>query len=249
MIELKDIHFSYNSTPVIKGISHHFEKGSFSAILGPNGSGKTTLVRMMNKIIKPLKGTISIKGSDIKEMSIRNIAKKIAYVPQFHNSLFPATVFETVLLGRNPYIRWKPNRKDEEITSEILVKLHLDEIALKDINQLSGGQRQKVFIARALAQQPEIILLDEPTANLDLRHQHEVFEVLSELSNGGITIIMAIHELNQPLKYCHQFLILDDGRVAAKGDSSIFTSELLEEIYHVKVRVLMENGQIYILPL
>lgn len=248
MIELSNIHFSYNHSPVIRGISHRFEKGSFSAILGPNGSGKTTLIRLINNILRPQEGEIKIAGENIKELSIRDIARKIAYVPQFHNTVFPATVFDTILLGRNPYVRWKPAPGDKLITSGIIEKLHLSDDALKNINNLSGGQRQKVFIARALAQQPSIILLDEPTANLDIRHQFEVLELLGGLRRSGITIIMAIHDLNQALKYCPDFLILDDGRIVARGGNEVFDEDLIEKVYKVKVKIYKESGQIFILP-
>ncbi len=203
----------------------------------------------MNHILKPKNGKIVIDGIDISILTIRDIAHKIAYVPQFQNSVFPSTVFDTVLLGRNPYIRWTPAARDKTITSDILEKLHLEDIALKDINQLSGGQRQRVFIARALAQQPSLILLDEPTANLDIRYQHEVLELLSNLSRSGITIIMAIHDLNQALKYCPEFLILDNGEIVARGGKEVFDEKLLETVYKVKVKIFRESDQIYILPL
>jgi len=248
MIQLHNIFFSYNNSPVIKGISHRFEKGSFTAILGPNGSGKTTLIRLINHILKPQAGEILLGGTDISKLTARKIARFIGYVPQFQNNVFPATVFDTVLLGRNPYIRWSPGENDKSITSDILVKLHLDDIALKNINHLSGGQKQRVFIARALAQQPSIILLDEPTANLDIRYQHEIFELLDNLSRSGITIIMAIHDLNQALNYCHDFLLMNDGVIAAKGDKKIFDEKQLEEIYKVKIRIFKEKGHTYILP-
>ncbi|MBN1107483.1 MAG: ABC transporter ATP-binding protein [Bacteroidales bacterium] len=248
MIEINDIYFSYNHSPVIKGITHRFEKGSFSAILGPNGSGKTTLIRLLNHILKPLSGDILLNGISLNKMTIREIAREIAYVPQFQYNVFPSTVFDTVLLGRNPYIRWSPGSGDRKITSDILEKLHLSEVALKDINQLSGGQRQRVFIARALAQQPSIIILDEPTANLDIRYQNEVLELLGKLRQAGITIIMAIHDLNQALRYCPEFLIIDDGRIVAEGGLEVFDEQLIESVYKIKVKIFRESGQIYILP-
>lgn len=248
MIELKDIRFSYNSTAVIKGISHHFQRGSFTAILGPNGSGKTTLLKLLNNILKPQEGKILLSGKDIRDLTPRQLAKSIGYVPQFQNNMFPATVFDTVLLGRNPYIRWSPGDDDKKITSEILARLHLDDIALKDINQLSGGQRQRVFIARALAQQPQVILLDEPTANLDIRYQHEVFELLGKLSRSGITVIMAIHDLNQALNHCSEFVLMNEGLIAERGDKRIFSEEQLENIYGVRIKIFREEDHTYILP-
>jgi len=164
-------------------------------------------------------------------------------------NVFPATVFDTVLLGRKPYIRWSPGKRDKEFASSVLVKLGLDDIALKDINRLSSGQRQRVFIARALAQEPDIILLDEPTANLDLQHQHEVMALLKHLSSTGITIIIAIHDLNLALKYCSEFMLLDEGRQVAQGSHDIISKELIEDIYKVKVRIIKEEEQTFIIPL
>ncbi len=248
MIELTDIRFSYNNTAVIKGISHHFSRGSFTAVLGPNGSGKTTLLKLLNNILKPREGKILLSGKDISSLSPRQMARHVGYVPQFQNNIFPATVFDTVLLGRNPYIRWSPGEDDKKIASEILERLHLGDIALKNINQLSGGQRQRVFIARALAQQPRVILLDEPTANLDIRYQHEVFELLGKLSRSGITVIMAIHDLNQALNHCSEFVLMNDGMIAARGGKDIFNEEQLETIYKVKIRIFREEDHTYILP-
>ena len=249
MIELNDIKFSYNSAAVIRGISHHFAKGSFTAILGPNGSGKTTLLKLLNNILKPEEGNVLLSGKNIRNLTPRQLAKHVGYVPQFQSNMFPATVFDTVLLGRNPYVRWSPGEDDKKITSEILVRLHLDDIALKDVNHLSGGQRQRVFIARALAQQPEVILLDEPTANLDIRYQHEVFELLGKLSRTGITIIMAIHDLNQALNHCGDFVLMDDGVIAARGGKMIFNEKQLEKIYKVRIKIFREEDHTYILPI
>ena len=248
MIELTDIRFSYNNTAVIKGISHHFSRGSFTAVLGPNGSGKTTLLTLLNNILKHREGNILLSGKDISSLYPRQMARHVGYVPQFQNNIFPATVFDTVLLGRNPYIRWSPGEDDKKIASEILERLHLGDIALKNINQLSGGQRQRVFIARALAQQPRVILLDEPTANLDIRYQHEVFELLGKLSRSGITVIMAIHDLNQALNHCSEFVLMNDGMIAARGGKDIFNEEQLETIYKVKIRIFREEDHTYILP-
>ncbi|MGE5349325.1 MAG: ABC transporter ATP-binding protein, partial [Actinomycetota bacterium] len=178
----------------------------------------------------------------------RELARHMAYVPQSQYNLFPATVFDTVLLGRNPYITWSPGANDRRITAEILVKLGLDDIALKDINKLSGGQRQRVFIARALAQQPAVILLDEPTANLDLKHQHEILQLLRQLSLDGMTVVVTIHDLNLALKYCSRFLVLDEGNLVAEGGREIIGEKLVEEIYRVKVKIIRDDDNVYILP-
>lgn len=248
MIRLDYVHFSYNGQKVINGVSRLFPKGSFTAIMGPNGSGKTTLIRLMNGILKPQSGSVEVMGRHASGYSARELAQKMAYVPQSQYNLFPATVFDTVLLGRNPYITWSPGAGDRRITSEILVELGLDDIALKDINRLSGGQRQRVFIARALAQQPAIILLDEPTANLDLKHQHETLQLLRHLSFNGMTVVISIHDLNLALKYCSSFMVLDEGLLVAEGGREIFGEELIEKVYGVKVKIIREDGNLFILP-
>lgn len=248
MITLSGVRFAYNGFPVIKGITHSFEKGSFTALLGPNGSGKSTLIRLINGILTPQAGMVEVMGRSAGSISAREMAREMAYVPQMQYNTFPATVFDTVLLGRNPYISWSPGKDDRRITAEILVRLGMDDIALKDVNKLSGGQRQQVFIARALAQQPSVILLDEPTANLDLRHQHEILRLLAELSAGGITVLVAIHDLNLALKYCSEFMILDDGQVRAEGGSDIFSEKLIEDIYGVRIKIIRHEGEMYILP-
>lgn len=248
MIRLDSVHFSYNGQKVINGVSHLFWKGSITAIMGPNGSGKTTLIRLMNGLLKPQSGDVQVMGRQASAYGARELARHMAYVPQSQYNLFPATVFDTVLLGRNPYITWSPGANDRRITAEILVKLGLDDIALKDINKLSGGQRQRVFIARALAQQPAMILLDEPTANLDLKHQHEILQLLRQLSLDGMTVVVTIHDLNLALKYCSRFLVLDEGNLVAEGGREIIGEKLVEEIYRVKVKIIRDDDNVYILP-
>jgi len=248
MIRLDTVHFSYNGQKVINGVSHLFGKGSFTAIMGPNGSGKTTLVRLMNGILTPQSGKVEVMGQQASAIGSRELARQMAYVPQSQYNLFPATVFDTVLLGRNPYITWSPGANDRRITAEILVKLGLDDIALKDINKLSGGQRQRVFIARALAQQPAVILLDEPTANLDLRHQHEILQLLRQLSLDGMTVVVTIHDLNLALRYCSRFMLLDEGSLVAEGGREIFREELIEDVYRVKVKIIREDDNLFIIP-
>jgi iron complex transport system ATP-binding protein len=249
VISLSGVHFAYNGTPVIRDVNHHFGRGSFTAVMGPNGSGKTTLIKLLNGMLVPAEGRVTINGRSTSDYHARALAQEMAYVPQMQQNVFPATVFDTVLLGRNPYIRWSPGRDDRRIAAQILVRLGLDDIALKDINKLSGGQRQRVFIARALAQQPSIILLDEPTASLDLLHQHDVMQLLGELAESGITVVMAIHDLNLAIKYCTGFMILNNGDLVAAGGRDIFTEKMLEEVYRVKVSMIDEDGRQYILPL
>lgn len=249
IIQLENIGFSYNHQAVLTEVTHAFEERSFHAIVGPNGSGKTTLIKLLNRLLKPAGGRILLEGQNLQDIGRQALARRMAYVSQFHQFLFPVSVFDTVLLGRKPYIRWTPARKDLQIVSEILERLHLEDIAHKGIDQLSGGQRQRVFIARALAQQPEIILLDEPTASLDLKHQYEVMNLLETLRKEGLTIILAIHDLNLALQYCTDFLVLKNGGIMARGGRDIFTEELISRTYNVQARVLEVQNRPYVLPL
>mgnify|MGYP006290257815 CR=1 FL=1 len=249
MIDIKNITFAYNGKPVLKDVSESIYPGEFIGIIGPNGSGKTTLMRCMNGILSPGQGKVELEGKDLARFSSNQLARKIAYVPQILTNVFPSTVFDTILMGRKPHLGWAPTKKDLEITAEIIEKLDLADIAIKDINKLSGGQRQRVFIGRALAQEPKVILLDEPTANLDLHHQHEVMRLLKDLSRKEISIVVSIHDLNLAMQYCLRFLLIHEGKLEARGGLEIFRPEILEKVYKVKVEIFENKDHKYIIPL
>ena len=248
IIEVKNLNFAYNSTPILKDISFKVEKGEFVGIVGPNGSGKSTLLKNIDGILKPQEGSIYIEENNLKEIPRREIAKKIGYVAQMEERLFPTTVFDTVLMGRKPHITWGESKEDRRIVAETLEELELGEIALRDINHLSGGQRQKVFIARALAQKPIILLLDEPTANLDLKHQIEVLDILHEQTRLGVSVIIAIHDLNLALKYCNKIIVLYNGEIYDKGTNEVLTKECIEEVYGIKVSLIKQEEKIFVIP-
>lgn len=151
-------------------------------------------------------------------------------------------------MGRKPHISWMPTNADLEITAKVIEKLDLSEFSMKYLNQLSGGQRQRVYIARALAQQPKILFLDEPTANLDLRHQLEVLGILKNLTIKGISVVVAIHDLNLALQFCEKIVMLKNGKIFAKGGKEIITSEIVESLYGVKVKIINEDQRFFIIP-
>jgi iron complex transport system ATP-binding protein len=247
-IIIQDIEFSYNGFPALTNVNNKFEKGDFVALVGPNGSGKSTLIKCLNGILKVQKGAVLIDDKSINSFTPKKLARKIAYVPQSENKKAVFNVFDIVLLGRKPYINWKPTEHDLEVTAEILKILHLEHIAMKDFNKLSGGQQQSVYIARALAQEPEILLLDEPTANLDIKHQVEVLELLKTLSNKGITIIIAMHDINMAVRYASKIMMLKDGKVFAFGDMETVTEQNIEKLYDIKVKIIRDNHHIFIIP-
>lgn len=247
-IKIENLDFAYNGSLVLNKINNEIEKGEFTALVGPNGSGKSTLLRCLDKILLPKKGNIFLNGKNIKNIDRKMLAKSIAYVPQSEDEVFQSNVFDTVLMGRKPHISWMPTKNDLEITAKVIEKLDLSEISMKYLNQLSGGQRQRVYIARALAQQPKILLLDEPTANLDLRHQLEVLDVLKKLTKRGISVVVAIHDLNLALQYCEKIVMLKDGKIFAKGGKEIITSKIVENLYGIKVKVLNDDERLFIIP-
>jgi len=247
-IIIHDIEFSYNGIPVLKNVNNRFEKGDFVALVGPNGSGKSTLIKCLNGILKVQKGAVLIDNKAINFFTSNDLARKIAYVPQSENKNTVLTVFDTVLLGRKPFINWKPARRDLDKTAEIIKMLHLDHVAMKDFNKLSGGQQQTVLIARALAQEPEILLLDEPTANLDIKHQIEVLEILKSLSEKGITIIIALHDINTAVRYASKIMMLKEGKVFACGGRETITEQNIERLYDIKVKIIKDNNHFFIVP-
>ncbi|MFW9987043.1 MAG: ABC transporter ATP-binding protein [Candidatus Odinarchaeota archaeon] len=249
ILRAKNVNFSYNKLPVLIDISFRLEEGEFLGIVGPNGSGKSTLLRNIDKILHPKGGTIFIQNQNQKDLNRQEIAKLIGYVPQKDDNVFTTNVFEFVLMGRKPHIKWMETKEDKAIVANMIEKLNLGDFALRDINQLSGGERQKVSIARALVQSPKILLLDEPTANLDLKHQLEVLDLLLETKEKGVSIIIAIHDLNLALRYCDKFIILHQGKVFANGGQEIICKENIETVYGVKVEVFEKDGIKFVIPI
>lgn len=236
VLKLEDVHFSYGSRPVLSGITHVFGAHTFTAVLGTNGSGKTTLIRLLNRILQPQNGNVFLGEKNIRGLRGKYLSTQIAYVQQSHTPAMAVTVFDTVLAGRNPHMDWLPSGKDREMVAEILAELHLEYAAMREINTLSGGQQQKVFLARALAQETPVIILDEPTSNLDPRHQAETLGLLRQLTKNSKTIIMSLHDVNLAVHYCTHFLILKDGTTLAAGPVQEITATLLEQVYEVPVQ-------------
>ena len=247
-LTINNITFSYNGSPVLEDVTRKIPDGEFAAIVGPNGSGKSTLLRCIDGILKPGKGGVFVENDNIHHYNRHERAKTFGYVPQESRNTPPATVFDTVLMGRKPYIGWRIREKDRNITASIIKQLDMEDIAMRDVNKLSGGQRQRVFIARALAQQPNILLLDEPTANLDLRHQLEVLQLLQNVSKDNITTLVAIHDLNLAAQYCSAFIMLKEGKIFASGGKEILTQKNIESLYDIRVNIFKNNGNIFFVP-
>ena len=249
-ITIKNLTFSYNSHMILDDINLVIENSEILSLVGPNGSGKTTLIKCIDRILKP-KGSILLDGQEIERMSRQDVARKIGYVPQSSSSLLATTVFDTVLMGRRPHIGWKVGEADLEKVAEVLEKLKLDDLAMRDFSQLSGGQKQKVLIARALAQEPAVLLLDEPTSNLDMLHQLDVMETVSTLvKEKKISAVMAIHDLNLASRFSDKLVMLKKGKIyAAGGPKALLNESNIGNVYGIEAMILNALGRPYIVPI
>ncbi|MFW5904540.1 MAG: ABC transporter ATP-binding protein [Candidatus Saliniplasma sp.] len=247
-LKIAGLQFSYNSHPVLENVDFKIEKGEMLTIIGPNASGKTTLLKCINNILKPQKGSIFIDDKSLNNLTMREIARKIGHVPQSGTESFPTTVFDTVLMGRKPHGGWKPSDKDLEKVSKTIEKLGLEEIAMRNIGEISGGQKQKALIARAVAQNPEILLLDEPTSSLDLKHQLEVLDVVKKQTENRISVVMTMHDLNLAARYSSKILMLNDGKIFAAGGVDVLNSNNIESVFGVKVDIIERSGRPMIVP-
>ena len=250
-LKVKEVEFSYASVPVLKDICIELSPSEMLGIVGPNGAGKSTLIRCIDRILSAQKGCILLDEQDIEEMSRMELAKKMGYIPQTASQVFPATVFDTVLMGRRPHLGWRSSEKDTGKVLEMLQMLNIEEFAMRDINELSGGQQQKVFIARALTQEPDVLLLDEPTSNLDIRHQLEVMDIIKNIViEKEISAIMAIHDLNLASRYADRIVMMHSGEIFSAGDpESALTPENIKSVYGVEVNVSNHDGRPYVVPI
>jgi iron complex transport system ATP-binding protein len=237
ILTVEGLEFAYPSRPVLRDISLSIAKGDFLAVLGTNGAGKSTLLKCINRILKPQMGTVLIGGDDAGTLSRRELACRIGYVPQ-HIERTRTTVFDAVLLGRKPYIRWEASAEDMEIARQALRTLGLEDYALRYVDELSGGERQKVVIARALAQRPQLLLLDEPTHSLDLRNQFEVARLIQRIvKEEHLAAIAAIHDLNLAMRFANKFILLKDGAIFAAGGFEVMTQGNIESVYSLPVEI------------
>ncbi|MDH5186842.1 MAG: ABC transporter ATP-binding protein [candidate division WOR-3 bacterium] len=236
-LELKSINFSYEKEDFLKDFSLAIESGEFFGIIGPNGSGKTTILKIMAGLLKPRSGNVLILEKDINLISRNDMAKIIGFVPQENFFTFEFTVLDVVLWGRNPYLKRFENPKKTDFDKAIQALTLADIFPLKDksINRISAGERQRVVLARALAQEPKILLLDEATSHLDITHQVEFLKILKRLNNAGMTIVFLSHDLNLASLVCSRILLLDNGQlVICDKPASVLKPELIEKVYKVK---------------
>ncbi len=244
MMQVKNLSYHYKGcAEVLKDISFDMEPGNFLAILGNNGAGKSTLLKCFNHILKPDAGEVILDGKNLLLQSTREVAKQIAFVSQSVPDT-QMTVHDVVMLGRRPYMKWGFTEEDHSIVHDAMHRLDVEQMRGRFLNQLSGGEKQKVMLARALAQQPKVLLLDEPTSALDIQNQYQVLKMVRDFCHKDRLIVaVVIHDLNLALRFCDRFLLLKDGQLYRHGDSGILDGEAMREVYGVNAKVVEVEGR------
>ena len=242
MFEIKDLRFAYkHSAPVLKGVDLSLECGEIGVLLGKNGAGKSTLFKCVLGLLKP-QGEMLFDGQDIVKTSRAERAKLIAYVPQ-EISLGDLTVFDCVLTGRIAHFGVVATREDREIVGRVLEELGLEDLARKNANCLSGGERQKVAIARALAQEPKMLVFDEPTGNLDIQNEQLIFNIAKKIAREkNITIFIAIHNINFAFAFGDKFFLMKDGKIKHAGSMEILNEETIKDVFGLSVKLFEVEG-------
>jgi iron complex transport system ATP-binding protein len=238
MLEIKDLYVSYGSIHVLNQINLQANKGEVVGIIGPNGSGKTTLLKTITKIVKAISGTVCIDGIDISEMKTKEIARSVAVVSQVISINFEFTVEDIVLMGRTPYIKGSESILDINIVRHAMKKTNTLYLRKRLITQLSGGELQRVIIARAFAQEPNILLLDEPTSHLDITNQIDILNLVKNAARKGMLVLAVIHDLNLAAYYCDKIYLLQDGELISTGTPvQVLTSPNIKRAFNISVDV------------
>ena len=248
ILNVQELGFLYRNHEVLHDIAFNVSHGEIVAILGPNGVGKTTLLKCLNKILKTKTGNIYLDGMEIRRLDTLEIARRAGYVPQ-RVETGRLTAFDAVLLGRRPHISWDISDNDLRIVDAIFSRLSMNHLRLSYIDEMSGGELQKIAIARALVQEPRILLLDEPTSSLDLKNQVEILSTIVDIvREHGIAAVMTLHDLNQALRFADRFIFLKDGNIHFHGDFDTVTPDIIEDVYGLPVMMGMVGGVRCIVP-
>ncbi len=250
LLKINNLSGGYHKETIIKDISSEIKKGDFIGIIGPNGSGKTTLLRLISKVLPPQKGNITFEGKDIASMDLKEFAQSVAFVAQDTIVNFSFSVLEIVLMGRIPHLKrlQLETKEDYLIAERSMTMTDTSDLKEKRIDELSSGERQRVIIARALAQEPLLLFLDEPTSHLDIGHQIQILDLLKRLNRqNNLTIVMVLHDLNLASEYCNRLVLLNEGRIFKEGAPlEVLTYQNIEAVY--KTVVVVNNNPITYKP-
>ena len=250
MLSVNGLSFGYRHDITIEDVAFDIRDSEVIGIVGPNGSGKTTTMKCLNRILESKSGSIMIDGRELKTMSRVDIAKNLSYVPQNQGSnMSMPTVYEVVMMGRAPHNMWNQPIEDDEMVWESLEMMDLIPLANKKFNHLSSGQIQRTLIARALVQEAKILLLDEPTSNLDIRYQMDVMNLVrSVVKERGISACAIIHDINMAMRYCDRTLLMNNGHIVNFGDTAhVLTVDSIREVFCVETDIIERNGHLNVL--
>lgn len=254
LLKLTELSFSYEDHPVLEDLDFSIPEGDFLGILGPNGSGKTTLLRLMSGALSPSRGKVELLGRPLRDYSARQRARRLAVVPQDFDVLFPFTALEVVLMGRWSYLKpfsWE-SEGDLRLARQAMAETDCLQFENRPVTELSGGERERVLIARALAQGPKVFMLDEPTTHLDLEHQVKTYNLLLRLNRErGMTLVMTLHDLNFAARACKRVLLLKGGKLICLGPpEQVMQHQTLQEVFHTKLfeEIHPQTGKPFYLP-
>ena len=248
MLSARELAFSYKNQKILKDICFSVQARKIITILGPNGVGKTTLLKCLNRILKPWGGDVRVKGNSVQGMGVKEISRKIAYVAQASE---PAklTAFDAVLMGRKPHMGLRPSSSDIEKVDAVIRHLNLSDLRLKTLDKMSGGELQTVCIARSLAQETDILLMDEPTASLDLKNQTHILNLIRHIvKDHNMAAVITMHDLNMALRYADQYVFLKDQTVYSTGEVKDITPEMITHVYGIEVEIINHKGCPLVIP-
>ena len=243
-ISAQNLSYEIQAETLLEGVDLHADQGQLVGLIGPNGAGKSTLLRAISGILNYREGTVRLDGEDLKSLSSRDIAAGLALVPQIAPYTHGFTSMELVLMGRYPHLgRFQiEGKEDDRIARDSMRLTRTEQFADRTLDTLSGGERQRVFVSRALAQQPRVLLLDEPTSNLDVLHQLKVFDLVRQLIDDGLTAVAAIHDLNMAARYCDRLVLLKNGQVLAEGSpEEVLVPETIQSAFGVRAAVYRDS--------
>ncbi len=246
---VEDLTFAYKNAEVIRNVSHSFSKGKLNVILGRNGSGKSTLLRLMAGLLKPQAGNIFINQKELSSLTLKQRALSFGFLSQHHNAVFPFTVFDVVLTGRVGSVSIVPSSRDREIAQNAIERLRIEHLANRQYTDLSGGEQQLVMIARVIAQEAEILLLDEPTSSLDFCNQIHILETLKKLTNEGLTVICVLHDPNAAFLFGDEFVFIKNGGIIQpENDGGFENEEFLTSVFETQLEVIRIENRIIVVP-
>jgi len=242
ILTARDVDIAYNSKKIVSNLNITFQKPEIVSIIGPNGSGKSTILKAIGRLLKPERGVVLLDGKNIHSLPTKEVARRMAILPQGPQVPDDITVRDLVSYGRSPHQNFwnRGDSNDKDIIDQAIRDTHLEELSFRPVHTLSGGERQRAWIAMALAQKPEIMLLDEPTTFLDIHHQIEIMELLSRLCKElGLIVIIVIHDLNHAVRYSHRIIAVKNGKIFKDGlPSEVITEEILSDVFHIKAKII-----------